>query len=678
MAQETATEPDKKVRAFFAAAESYCDTQKKKFAAQHGMSMYAADKMLPWVRWDELRREWLLVRVRRATDEVFNECKVRKDFSRERIKRRLRSLGGKGVGVARYVDAEWRSRRMKLPTKEEKAREIVDRLISEGVPANEITVLRLRQELGTSLAPMTVWLVQLIRKAKGQLMALGESSTRQLPEGLTTASSGGGLGTDELDLRDGSSGGLLRRRDLRPDIAEVVWPLLREDALSGQCAVSTIMSKFLGYRKAGELLGAQIPDVAKATLSGIKTIWVGYKDNGNSRKRSVLKAGLIRLFSGLVILSKAQPEIDRREMLFITGWLSITSNFKRVVTGDVLSADELDALIRACLTDVKEGMDFIAEGRDLLNLSTRQINGPNAAPLIRWGVALIILIMFLTGLRRQSVINLKVGDWAEIHPGMFALIWRHGKKHEEHVAVLPTTLAGILNDYAEATRELRNAFGIERLFIVGGTDGYWQMKLPLRSLPRRFGIFVKSHALTRSSKLITINSQIARRTYVTRELYEGQSIWALRLQLGHERLESTLGYGKFDMFEHPAQVGPALDTYGQCALTLWRGPVVLNSLDAAERERLLELRPERDQGVGLCRHGSCKKIDEGPLPPCSMCEHLVTGKEFFGAWDAEKARRESGLVKLEGVPGRESLLSHCRQQYALFTSNYLRLKGESV
>jgi hypothetical protein len=169
---------------------------------------------------------------------------------------------------------------------------------------------------------------------------------------------------------------------------------------------------------------------------------------------------------------------------------------------------------------------------------------------------------------------------------------------------------------------------------------------------------------------------MARRTYVTRELYDGQSIWSLRLQLGHKRLESTLRYGKCDMFEHPAQVGPALDTHGRCALTLWRGPVVLISLDAAEREQLLELRPERDQGLGLCRHGSCKKIDEGPLPPCSMCEHLVTDREFFGAWDAEKVGRESGIVTLEGVPGRERLLSHRRQQYALFMSNYTRLKGE--
>lgn len=676
MAQEIAAELEEKVRAFFDAAESCCDTRKSKFAAQLGISRYTAIKTFPPTRWNELRRDWLLVRVRRATDEVFNECRFRTDFTWSRIKRHLQSLGIQEGCVGRYITAEWRSRRMELPTKKEKAQAVVDRLVSENVSPKEITARRVREELGTELALGTAWLIQMIRKAKVQLLAQGESSIHQLHEGVTIVSSGDGLSVEEMDLRDGCGGGLLRRHILRPDIAEVTWPQLCEEALSGQYAVSTLRRKFCEYKKAGELLGAQVPDVTKATLSRIQAMLIGYKDDVNRWKRIKLKATLIRLFSRLAILSEGRPEIDRREMLLITGWLSLTSHSKPVVSRDVLSADELDAIIKSCLADVKAGKDFIKEGRELLDLSTRQIKGPNAAPLVRWGVALMVLLMFLTGLRRQSVFNLREGDWAVIHPGMFALIWRHGKKREERVAVLPATLAGLLSDYAQANRELRETFGTDRVFIFGGKGGCWQPKPSLSTMTERLGKFAKRHSITRAGNSITLGSRLARRTFVTRELYEGQSIWALKLQLGHVKLESTLGYGKFDTFEHPTRVGAALDTYGRRTLTLWRGPVFLKSLDAPERERLLGLRLERDQGVGLCRHSNCKKIDEGPLPPCSLCEHLVTGREFFDAWDAEQSRRERGLVQLEGVTGQERLLSHHRQQYALFMSNYERLKGE--
>jgi hypothetical protein len=680
MVQDIPTDLDERIRACFDAAESYCDTRKKNVAAQLGLSRSVAAKVFPRARWKELQREWLLVRVRRAADEVFNESNFREDFSRERIVRRLRSLGAKEVGVARFVDAEWRSRRMELATKEEKVRAIVDRLISEGITVNEMNGHRLQEELGTGFSTQVAWVIQMIRKAKGQILSQAGNSGRQSHVGMavtTTSPSCDCLNTDELDLRDEFRSGKLFRHNLRPDIAEVAWPLLREDALSGQYATSTIVSRFWGYRKAGELLGEQVPDLKKATLSGIQARWAGYKHDGKLSKRGVIKAALINLFSQLVILSEGRPEIDRREMLLIASWLSLTPNPRHADACDVLSADEQDVIIKSCLADVKEGMKFIAEGHELLDLSTRQSNGINATPLVRWGSALMIIIMLLTGLRRQSVINLQVGDWAAIHPGMFALIWRHGKKREERVAVLPATLAGLLDDYAEANRELREAFNTERVFILGSQDGYWQAELLPQTTAHHFGHFVKRHAVTRAGKPLKLTSQLTRRTFVTRELYEGQSVWALQLQLGHMRLESTLRYGKLDMYEHPARVGAALDSHGRCALTFWRGPIVLMALDAPERERLLELRSERDQGLGLCRYRSCKKINEGILPPCSLCEHLITGREFFGTWDAEQARREQGLVKLEGLPRQETLLSHHRQQYALFMANYDRLKAES-
>lgn len=681
MVPHAAADLDDNVRAFFDAAVNYCDTWKMKFAAQYGVSLHTLRKIFPKTRWEELQRGWLLERVRRATDEVFIECNLRDDFTQERILRRLQNLWVHRGVVLEDVAAAWRTRRVELPTKEDKVQAIIDRLIAEGIPADEINSYKLRKELGTGFDVQADWVVRLVRKAKRHQLKQAKSLTRQLHAGATAMSSstpGSRLYAEELDLRYDCDSQLLRRALLRPDIAEVAWPLLYEAALSGRNAPSTITQWFRWFRAVGELFGEQIPDATKATLRKIQAMWVGGKDKWKPWKRDAIKTILLKLFNQLVILAEDHPGIDRREMLLISGWLSLTSHSKKVMPGDVLSADELDAVISACLADVKGGMDFISEGPELLSLGTKPAVGPNAAPLVRWGIALMILIMLLTGLRRQSVIRIKVGDWVALHPNMFALVWRHGKKREEHAAVLPATLAGLLDDYARANHELRNAFGTEWVFILASKDGYWQAEPIPNAMSNYLRRFVKRHSTTRAGKLVKLTSQITRRTFVTRGLYEGQSIWALRLQLGHRSLTTTMRYGKFDVFEHPAQVGPALDIHGLRALSLWRGPVVLNDLGAAEREQLLALRPERDQGVGLCRHGSCKKIDEGPLPPCSLCEHLVTGREFFGAWDVEQARRESGLVKLEGMSEMERTLSHRRQQYALFMSNYARLKGESA
>src|SRR5438874_3043606 len=79
-----------------------------------------------------------------------------------------------------------------------------------------------------------------------------------------------------------------------------------------------------------------------------------------------------------------------------------------------------------------------------------------------------------------------------------------------------------------------------------------------------------------------------RRTFTTRALYEGQSLEALRSQLGHTTIMSTLLYSKLDLFEHPGQVRAPLDLYGRHALTLWKTPLLLDELPPEERVRLLK------------------------------------------------------------------------------------------
>jgi len=149
----------------------------------------------------------------------------------------------------------------------------------------------------------------------------------------------------------------------------------------------------------------------------------------------------------------------------------------------------------------------------------------------------------------------------------------------------------------------------------------------------------------------------------------GRSIWALRLQLGHSSITTTRRYGKFDLYEHPAEVGAALDEYGRKSLTLWHRPLLLAELDPAESDRLLGLKTERDQDVGLCRHVGCIKISAGSPPPCSLCEHLVTGPEFLKAWDDEQRGREAEIEKLRSTPDAGQLLAQHSSQYEVFKMN---------
>ncbi len=67
---------------------------------------------------------------------------------------------------------------------------------------------------------------------------------------------------------------------------------------------------------------------------------------------------------------------------------------------------------------------------DLLRLSNRERpeeSTDSVRIVIYWAVALMILIMTCTGLRRQSVLSLEIHDWMELRQGLFGLVWRHWK-----------------------------------------------------------------------------------------------------------------------------------------------------------------------------------------------------------------------------------------------------------
>jgi hypothetical protein len=272
-------------------------------------------------------------------------------------------------------------------------------------------------------------------------------------------------------------------------------------------------------------------------------------------------------------------------------------------------------------------------------------------------------------MRFESVLRLKTDDWAELRSGLYILVWRHNKKVEEHVAVLPALIGQQLQLFIQRTARVRAALETDFVFFGRDQRGLWQV-LPAAQFYQLLRRFAARHHLDREGKALKLNNTIVRRTYATRAVYEGRNLAAVRAQLGHMYFDSTLRYVKFDRHEHPAEVGATLDEYGRKALILWLTPRILDDLDPGERASLLSVKVQRKQDVGLCGQNHCVKAAGGSPPPCSLCEHLVTGPEFFNAWEMEYRWRKKELERLNVEPGSEMMLAQMKFQFEHFEANF--------
>lgn len=678
MSNEPVEELENLARLFIDRARSLGETTQHKFLAELNLSAWNFNQVFPKGKWPEMQDEWALKQANRAMNEVYNSATSRKRFSLKQIVKRLRGTGIGKTKLLRLVGDEWRQRRTKVLTAREKVLAVIKDLVAERIQTSELTIELIFSKAGVSPKHGS-WFYDALLSARQELIAQqtdkGDSSP---PEGTRAVAVTDGwidVDSDVWDLRS-ECGVCLRRKTLRSDIADIAWPLMRDALLGENLAFATISSHFRGYRLAGELLAGEVCDVRKATLECVQRAWLKYDSNPSNRE--LARAALKKIFTHLCNPETGASGVDVKEMLLISGWLytsvTVASNSPEQ---DFLSDAEMNAVIEGCLSDIKAGLDFTESEPDLLGLFTRPRVGDNAVPVVQWASSLMILMMLFVGLRAQSVVNLKVGDWEELRPGLFALIWSHSKKREEKVAILVTSVALLLDQYVERTATIRQALGTEKVFLYSNKSSYWSATLVAGYMRECvFASFVKRHAFRRGGIPLNLNSQMLRRTYVTRELYMGRSIWALQLQLGHETVRTTRQYGKFDRFEHPAEVGGALDEYGRRSLSLWRHPLLLADLDPAERDRLLGVEKERHQDVGLCRFDCCQKILSGAPPPCSLCEHLVTGPEFLRAWDVEQKGRECEIERLRSTPGAGHLLTQKKSQYEMFCGNFSYVKGE--
>ena len=241
--------------------------------------------------------------------------------------------------------------------------------------------------------------------------------------------------------------------------------------------------------------------------------------------------------------------------------------------------------------------------------------------------------------------------------------------NHDKVAALPEVLAEMLDEYVRCFEGLRRGLNTDRVFLSREYRGSWQVLDYVVTLSRAMKDFVIRHEITRDGEPIELSSMILRQTYTTRELSDGRDIWLLRLQLGHKSIKTTMLYAKFEQFEHPRQVSGALDGWGRNVLGLWHKPILLDELTNEERLHLLNEGESRHVEGGRCRHAGCIKITVGSPPPCTQCEHLVTGPEFLPEWDTIHVEREKEIkqLKLDDPNGHQ--LAQKKFQFEWFKSN---------
>jgi hypothetical protein len=562
---------------FFAEAKAFDELTMINFAVFAGVNRATVEHNFPRGQWPALKDKWLLKRLRRVMNEVHSDARVRKDFSVEKI------IRGVGIGRSKFfrlLGAEWRTRSAALPTVKQKLTATIDSLVDADIPLANLTRNRVLKDAGVQpIYQDERWLSTLLRNARRKLSKKPSPQFTNPPPGVNARFIRDrwiDLDADVWDLR-GEKGQILRRGRLREDLTEAAWELLREELRASDLTPRTLTAHCRNFIWAGDMLGREVSDWRTASLESVQRAWLSYK--GTPERRRGARWALIRLFrTNIALAGDTKRSTSRSDIIKIAVWLRTMGKIPSTQDRkDFLSEDEVHKIINACLADIKAGIAFTESEVDLLGMSTWPNVIVNSAPVAQWAVALLVLVAVFTGLRRGSIKVLNVRDLMETSKGRFALAWCHGKTKKEKLAVIPLLIAQHLRLYIGRTEKLRKALGSESIFLTGNQRGDWSEFPCEASVNIRLQNFARRHHIEREGIPVALGCTMLRRSYTTRQLYDGQSIWALRLQLGHASVRSTQGYAKFDRYEHSAQVREALDEHGRLALGSWRNPVIPNA-----------------------------------------------------------------------------------------------------
>jgi integrase len=642
---------------FFGQARRVEDTRRTKFAASTGASQNMLTELFPNRVWTQMRDEWVLSILRPAMDKVFSAVRTRDEFTAAEILKHVSEAEIKLSIFYSVAGKEWRTFADRLPTKRDLVLEKLKEWLEARKPLEEVTEENLFKEVGVYIRP-GAWISNPLREVRRKLARVHRKETPTLEKADDAIEFPAGIITLNADVWRLKAYGFHCRRDrLREDVAEVAWPFLREELRSRTSEIRTVGAHCRAFQWVGELLGEAVPDLRTAKLEAVQRSWNSFVANDSKLRQT--RWALVQLFSHLRYLEPNNTSGEHSEASRIILWLGSQAVVK---TGraekDFLNEEELNTLVSCCLEDIEAGMLFLKSTPSLLDASTRRQDSNSAMAVIHWGHALLVLLMAFTGLRPQSIRRLKVNEWMQLLPKVSAISWQHGKKHEANIVAIPVLLARLLDHYVTSTEAIRHELGTDRIFITSGKFVQWRYFDDEEDLGSIIDEFIKRHDIRRNGMLINVTPTVLRRTYVTHQLHKGRSILFVRAQMGHKCVRSTLVYAQYDRFEHPTQVGGALDAYGRRVLDLWHAAV--NSLPLPPQDIVISHTIERDRS----RH------NEDHPTPCAMCKKLHAGAKNITEWEEELEIRTQRLRDMESDSNQSHLLSQERVEYELFLANF--------
>lgn len=462
--------------------------------------------------------------------------------------------------------------------------------------------------------------------------------------------------------------GFLLSSGLRADVRTLMWSYLEWSARTGRA----VRARFSNLRTAERVLVRHIPDVRGMRLPQLQRAWAHSDLAGHAAQNA--RSGLRDLLEVLVLDAIEDESLDGAELARCAEWLAQTRVSEPRPSERALTAAESDDLVAACLRSILAGHEKASSLPDLAAVSTHSRAHASASAIVDWGLALMVLVARFTGLRIESLARLRTADIHEIGPSTYGLTWRHGKKNEERMAVVPASVAFLMLEYARALDPVRRRLDTEVLFIRQGRGGTWAPADARMS--HKVVVFIRRSSPGLDPEAATLTAM--RRTFATRALAEGRSIYAVAAQLGHVALSTTLGYVKWDRAEHAVETRGALDRFGRVVLDRWHRPRLAEELSESDRAGLYAQAAEVSCEVGLCSAGSCVMLDgPGAPPPCQACEHLVTDPGFFPAWENDLEHRRLRVMHLSGDARFGTVAASEEAQLAEIERIYADLRAEA-
>jgi hypothetical protein len=197
------------------------------------------------------------------------------------------------------------------------------------------------------------------------------------------------LATDTWDfLRYPKVHRVVSKADLRPDLADVAWMVLRQALRTGR-EISTMKNLWWGFVCAASVLDGFVDALQQAELPTLQAAWYTTVKRDSRSKLVVTRSALCRWLEE--VLHKPLEPADAQRLARVIGWLRETPLPRRGDAGTALSTDAFAQLqrLRADAIVAGRGRDWPVDASQLSRSARWAFN--------RWSIALMALVSGTTG-----------------------------------------------------------------------------------------------------------------------------------------------------------------------------------------------------------------------------------------------------------------------------------------